>query len=69
MKIDNIKTHIDKGGRYKVITDSASFQVGDLWIRAVVYECLDNNVIYVREYENFCKKFLSVNSDKTVNNV
>lgn len=59
MKIDNIKTHIDKGGRYKVITDSASFQVGDLWIRAVVYECLDNGVIYVREYENFIKKFKS----------
>lgn len=57
--IGNYVTHIEKGGKYKIITDSASFQVGDLWIRAVVYECLDNGVIYVREYENFINRFKS----------
>lgn len=57
---DNYVTHIEKGGKYKIITDSASFQVGDLWIRSVVYECLDNGVIYVREYGNFIKKFVRI---------
>lgn len=58
---EEYRTHINKGGKYVIISDDAKFQVGDLWIRAVVYECLDNSVIYVREYENFCKRFCPLN--------
>lgn len=54
---DNIKTHIDKGGRYIIISDDAKFQVGDLWIDSVVYSCVDSGMVFCREKSNFYKSF------------
>lgn len=50
-------THEEKGGSYKIIgIHKMKYQNGE-WEDAVMYRCLTNFVIYIRDLPTFEKKF------------
>lgn len=56
VQLNNIYTHIDKGGSYIILHD-AMMKVEGIWIDCIVYQNIESKKVYTRSMKSFNENF------------